>query len=155
MSESGARPFTPFEEKVGNVVIKYMSLANTLIYRFSGGRLGGRFLGGAPVCLLTTVGRKTGLPRTVPLLYLEDGRDLVVVASKGGMARNPLWFDNLVADPEVEVEIGKVRRPMTAHQASGEEKARLWPLLVAMYSSYADYQARTERDIPVVVLTPR
>jgi deazaflavin-dependent oxidoreductase (nitroreductase family) len=91
----------------------------------------------------------------VPLLYIEDGDRLVTVASKAGMSRHPLWFRNLEVHPEVDVEIGTQRRKMVARRASAEEKAAYWPRLVAMYPSYDRYQARTERDIPVVILSPR
>jgi len=153
--EKTPKPFTPRQEKIGSVVVKAMSALNTWAYRATGGRLGGRFRGGAPVFLLITKGRKSGQPRTAPLLYLEDDGRYVVVASKGGMSHHPLWFHNLEADPQVEVELGKRRIPMTARRASPEEKAALWPKLVAMYRDYDDYQARTERDIPVVILTKR
>jgi deazaflavin-dependent oxidoreductase (nitroreductase family) len=149
------RPFTPTEERIGNVVVKAMSKLNTWAYRASGGRIGGRFLRGAPVLLLITTGRRSGQPRTAPLLYLQDGDRYVVVASKGGMSQHPLWFRNLEANPEVEIEIGTRRTPMTARRASDAEKTALWPRLTAMYRDYDDYQARTERNIPVVILSPR
>ena len=155
MSAKNPRPFTPREEQIGTAVIGVMSRLNTWVYRLSGGRLAGRFPGGAPVLLLTTIGRKSGQPKTAPLLYLQDGDDYVVVASKGGMSQHPLWFKNLEANPRVEVEVGSRKIGATARRATREEKAALWPKLVGMYSSYADYQARTTRDIPVVILTPR
>jgi deazaflavin-dependent oxidoreductase (nitroreductase family) len=148
-------PWTPAQERVANVVIRVMSTLNVWAYRASGGRIGGRFLRGAPVCLVTTRGRKSGEPRVAPLLYLADGERVVIVASKGGMAKHPLWYGNLVAHPDCEVEIGATKRAMRARTASAEEKAALWPRLVAMYRDYDDYQARTERDIPVVILEPR
>lgn len=131
-----------------------MSRANVWAYRLSGGRLGGRFRGGAPVLLLTTVGRRSGARRTAPLLYLPDGDNLVVVASKGGMSHHPLWYKNLEANPRVEVEVGNQRRPMLARRATPAERTALWPKLVAMYRDYAAYQARTKRQIPVVILSP-
>jgi deazaflavin-dependent oxidoreductase (nitroreductase family) len=149
------RPYTPRQERVGNVVVKIMSRLNTWIYRLSGGRIGGRFPSGAPVLLLTTIGRKSGRPQTAPLLYLQDGDTYVVVGSKGGMPHHPLWFRNLEANPQVEIEVGTRRMAMTARRATAAEKAALWPRLVAMYSSFADYQARTTRQIPVIILTPR
>ncbi len=154
MSAKNVRPFTPRQEKIGTVVIRIMSRVNTWIYRASGGRIGGRFPGGAPVLLLTTVGRKSGRPQTAPLLYLKEGDNYVIVASKGGMSHNPLWFKNLEAKRRVEVEVGGRRMAMTARRASDDEKHALWPRLCAMYPSYADYQARTARNIPVVILTP-
>ena len=147
--------YTPRQERIASPLIRAMSAANTWVYRLSGGRVGGRFLRGAPVLLLTTIGRKSGRPRTAPLLYLGDGDELVIVASKGGMSQHPVWFLNLEANPDVEVELGSTRRRMRARRASDEEKAKLWPRLVAMYRDYDDYQARTDRNIPVVILAPR
>jgi len=155
MSAKNLRPFTPRQEKIGNAVISVMSRLNTWIYRASGGRIAARFPGGAPVLLLTTVGRKSGQRQTAPLLYLKEEDNYIVVASKGGMAHDPLWFKNLEANPRVEAEVGSRTMAMTARRASNDEKGDLWPKLVAMYPSYADYQARTTRDIPVVILTPR
>jgi len=154
MATPTARPWTPTEERFGNVVIKIMSALNTWAYRLTGGRLGGTFLRGAPVCLVVVTGRKTGRALTVPLLYLADGDDVIIVASKGGMAKHPLWYLNLEANPRCEVEIGRKKRTMVARRVSAEEKAALWPRLCAMYPDYAGYQARTTRDIPVLRLSP-
>jgi deazaflavin-dependent oxidoreductase (nitroreductase family) len=149
------RPFTKREEWIGSAAIKLMSGLNTWLYRTSGGWLGGRWLQGAPILLLTTTGRKSGEPRTAPLLYLRDGNDLVLVASKGGMSHHPQWFRNLESNPDVDVEIGADRTAMRARRATEHEKATLWPRLVSMYSDFAIYQARTARNIPVVILSPR
>lgn len=149
------RPFTKTEERIGSVFVKWMSAANTAVFRATGGRLGATFLRGAPVFLLITTGRKTGEPRTSPLLYLRDGDDYVIVASKGGMSHHPLWFKNLEANPDAEIEIGSTRIKVRARHVSDEEKTRLWPKLLQMYPDYADYQARTDRNIPVLVLRPR
>jgi deazaflavin-dependent oxidoreductase (nitroreductase family) len=154
MAETRARPWTASEERIGTLFIGIMSKVNVWAYRLTNGWLGGRFFGGAPVLLLTTTGRKTGQQRVAPLLYLADGDDLVIVASKGGMSHHPLWYRNLEANPAVEVEIGSQRRPYRARTASREEKARLWPALVGMYAAYDSYQERTTRDIPVVILSP-
>lgn len=153
MPEKKARPYTAREERIGTAVINVMSRLNTWVYRASGGRIAGRFPGGAPVLLLTTIGRKSGQRRTAPLLYLQDGERYVVVASKGGMSHHPLWYKNLEANPRVEVEVAGRTATMTARRASAADKAALWPKLLAMYPSFAEYQARTERDIPVVILT--
>jgi deazaflavin-dependent oxidoreductase (nitroreductase family) len=150
-----ARPFTKTEVAIANPMIKAMSRLNTWAYRLTNGRLGGRFSGGAPVMLLTTIGRKTGRPHTTPLLYLRDGERVVTVASKGGMDHHPLWYRNLTANADVEVQIGAVATPMRARTATDDEMAAVWPKLVAMYPAYANYQARTSRKIPVVVLLPR
>jgi deazaflavin-dependent oxidoreductase (nitroreductase family) len=148
------RPFTPTEERIGSVVVKLMSRANVWVYRLTGGRLGGTFLRGAPVMLMTVTGRRSGTPRTVPLLFLRDGERLITVASKGGMSKHPLWFRNLESNPDVEVQIGAETQKMTARRANAEEKAAYWPRLGRLFPDYADYQARTSRDIPVVILSP-
>lgn len=109
---------------------------------------------GSPVLLLITTGRKSGRERTVPLLYLRDGEDLVVVGSNGGAATHPAWWLNLRANPEAIVEVGDQKLRVRAKKADPEEKDRLWPKLVAMYPSYEDYQRRTDREIPVVLLKP-
>lgn len=155
MSTRKPTPFTPEQERRGDRFIKLMSAINTGLYRRTGGRVGAKFPGGAPVCLLTTTGRTSGEPRTMPLLYLRDGDDVVVVASKGGFSTHPQWYLNLLADPAVTVEIKRERIPMVARVADAAEKTALWPRLVAMYPSYDDYQARTDRDIPVVICSPR
>lgn len=131
-----------------------MGALNAWIYRRSGGRLLGRFPSGAPVCLLTTTGRRSGRSRTVPLLYLKDGTDYVVVASQAGAPQHPAWFLNLETNPAAELEFGARRLPVTGRRVSEEERARLWPRLVAIYRPYESYQHRTARRIPVVRLTP-
>jgi deazaflavin-dependent oxidoreductase (nitroreductase family) len=155
MAQRTARPFSETEEKLLGVALKVMTKTTTWVYRVSGGRLGGRFLRGAPVMLLTTIGRRSGEPRIAPLIYLEDGDNVVTVASKGGSARHPLWYRNLQANPDVEVQIGADKRDLRARTASAEERDRLWPRLTMIYPDYDDYQARTDRDIPVVILEPR
>jgi deazaflavin-dependent oxidoreductase (nitroreductase family) len=120
---------------------------------------GGRVLGsafGMPVVELHTVGRTSGLPRSTMLAApVVDGDRVVLVASKGGDDRDPDWYRNLMAHPEIELTMDGRRRPMLAHRASQEEKAELWPRVVAAYRGYAGYQRRTERDIPVVICEPR
>jgi deazaflavin-dependent oxidoreductase (nitroreductase family) len=155
MSETRLPPFTPAQERLGLAAVKWMTRVNRWLYRLTSGRIGGRFLRGAPVCLLTVRGRKTGEPRTVALLYLADGDDVIVVASLGGMSKHPIWYRNLEADPDVTLQVGAAKREMTAHRVSDEEKALLWPRLVAMYRDYDDYQRRTTRNIPVIRLSPR
>lgn len=135
-------------------VLRTVGALNAWIYRLSGGRLMGRFPSGAPVCLLTTQGRKSGQRRTVPLLYLAEGDDLIVVASQGGAPQHPGWYFNLVADPVAEVQIGRRRFPVTARTVSEAEKAAVWPRLVAIYPPYEAYQRRTTRPIPVMRLSP-
>jgi deazaflavin-dependent oxidoreductase (nitroreductase family) len=122
-------------------------------YRLTDGRIGSRF-GHLDVLLLTTTGRKSGRPWTTPLTYLQDGDDLVVIASNGGAARHPAWYLNLEASPAATLELPGRTVGAKARTADADEKARLWPQIVEMYSSYADYQRRTSRDIPVVLLRP-
>ena len=131
--------------------VKTLSAIHRGIYGASGGRVGRR-IAGMPVLLLTTVGRRTGRRRTVPLTYFEDGGEVVLVASYGGRPHNPAWFDNLLANPDVEVTIGRERRIMRARRATSEERARLWPLVVETYDGYAAYQAKTTREIPLALL---
>jgi F420H(2)-dependent quinone reductase len=150
-----AKPFSPTEEKLGSFFIHYVAKLNTLLYRVSGGKIFGTWLRGAPIGLLTYRGRKSGRTMTTPLLYLRDGDKILIVASKGGMSHHPLWYVNLVAEPECEFEIGSDKRAYRARTASPDERKAYWTPLVAMYRDYADYQARTEREIPVVVLEPR
>ncbi len=137
------------------MAIRAMTVLNVWAYRLTNGWLGGTFLRGAPICLVTTRGRKSGEPRTVALLYLRDGANVVLVASKGGMSHHPAWYLNMRANPDVEVQLGSERLRMRARTASPDDKRALWPRLVAKYRDYEDYQARTTRDIPVVVCEPR
>lgn len=119
----------------------------------------GKVLGtvaGMPVIKLTTTGWKSGRHRTTMLTApLRRGEEIVLVASWGGDDRHPQWYRNLVAQPDVEVTEAGRTRPMRARTASPQEKAELWPQIVAAYSGYAGYQRRTERDIPVVILSDR
>jgi deazaflavin-dependent oxidoreductase (nitroreductase family) len=130
--------------------------AHPFLYQRTGGRLG-HSIPGVPgkMLLLDHVGAKSGRLRTSPLLYVADGEDLVVVASKGGFPKNPAWFHNMTANPETSVQIGSERRPVRARVARPEERERLWEMVDRAYQGYADYRARTEREIPLVVLEPR
>ena len=124
------------------------------VFRASGGRLLGS-IGGMPVLKLTTTGRKSGQPRSTMLTSpVREGDRLVVVASYGGDDRHPAWFLNLQANPHVEVTTGGKTRPMLARVATAEEKAELWPKVVAAYKGYEGYQTKTSRDIPLVLLEP-
>jgi deazaflavin-dependent oxidoreductase (nitroreductase family) len=145
---------TPYQERLGRFTVQWMTGYNNVMYRLSKGRVSGNSPSGAPICLLTTIGRKTGRLRTVPLLALPDGDDLVVVASKGGMSTHPAWFLNLLDRPDVVVETNGVKRRARARVATSEERDRLWPRLVAAYEHFDSYQARTGRAIPLVLLTP-
>lgn len=110
---------------------------------------------GTQALLLTTTGRKSGEPRTAPLIYARDGDSFVVVASKGGSDVPPAWYVNLAANPEVEVQVLGDRFKATARTATSEEKPRLWQMMLGEWPSYDEYQQKTQREIPVVVLDPR
>ena len=133
---------------------RWITSAHAAMYRATGGRVAGRVMG-SPVLLLTTTGRKTGRRRTSPLLYLEDGENMVVVASNGGAPKHPAWWLNLEANPEATVEVGSRKLRVRAEKARGEERRCLWARLVEMYPAYEDYQRRTTREIPVVILRPQ
>jgi deazaflavin-dependent oxidoreductase (nitroreductase family) len=133
-------------------IIRLMGRVQTAIYRRSGGRRMSRF-GRAPVLLLTTVGRRTGQGRTVPLLYVKDGDAYAIVGSFGGHDSHPAWVHNLRARPKASVQAGVTTVAVTAREASEKEIARLWPDFVAMYPAYAEYRTRTSRTIPVFILT--
>jgi len=110
--------------------------------------------GPLPTLLLTTVGRKTGKPRSLPLIYGVDGDRYVIVASKGGMPNHPIWFLNLEAHPECDLMVGPKAVTARASVAEGAERTRLWNKMVEIYPPYVDYQKNTQREIPVVILEP-
>jgi F420H(2)-dependent quinone reductase len=128
---------------------------HTLTYRLTGGLIGHRIPGAPPSLLLDHVGAKSGTKRTAPLVYLKDGKDYVLVASKGGHPKNPAWFHNLVANPDVTIQVGTSRKKVHARVATPQERKRLWPKVVDNYGGFEGYQQRTEREIPLVILEPR
>ena len=131
--------------------------AHTFLYKRTGGRLG-HTIPGVPgkMLLLDHVGAKSGTKRTSPLLYVRDGEDLVIVASKGGFPKHPAWYHNLVANPDTTVQVQGDHVPVHARVAKPEERERLWALAVAGYRGYDAYAARSKgREIPLVVLEPR
>jgi deazaflavin-dependent oxidoreductase (nitroreductase family) len=122
-------------------------------YRESGGDVG-YLWNGVPTLLLTTTGRRSGQPRTTPLIFAPDGSDYLVVASMGGAPEHPQWYRNLLANPRAEVQVKADVLPVIARTASSDEKPRLWSIVRDAWPNYDVYQSRTERVIPVVVLTP-
>lgn len=136
-------------------VLRRLTGGHTFLYRATGGVIGHRIPGGPPMLLLDHVGARSGRRRTTPLVYVPDGERWVLVASKGGHPRNPAWFHNLVAHPDVTVQVGSKRVPVRARVADPTERERLWPRAVETYSGYAGYQQRTSREIPLVVLERR
>ncbi len=133
--------------------VKYLSALHTAVYRATGGRIGRRLVNN-DMCLLTTTGRRTGQPHTVPLLYLENEADLVVIASYGGRNHHPEWYLNLLSRPAAMLQVLGERRPVIARTADPAERAQWWPRAVAAHPGYATYQARTSREIPVIFLSP-
>ena len=121
-------------------------------YRETDGKEGHIWREGSTVLLLTTTGRNTGEQHTTPLIYGLDGANPVIVGSKGGAPQHPGWFRNLAKNPDVEVQIEGERFPARARVAEGEERARLWRTMNGIWRYYDEYQTRTERQIPVVVL---
>lgn len=136
-------------------VLNRLMKGHTAVYRATGGLVGHRFPGAPPMLLLDHVGAKSGTRRTTPLVYVSDGEDIVIVASKGGHPKHPAWYHNLRAHSETTVQVGSERRAVRARVASAEERERLWPKTVKTYSGYRGYQERTSREIPLVVLEPQ
>jgi len=134
-----------------DATVKRLSALHTGLYRATRGRVGQRLVHN-DMLLLTTVGRRTGAAHTVPLLYLRDGDRLVVIASYGGRPEHPEWYRNLVANPEATVQILGNTRQTRARTMTAKERAVWWPKVVQAYSDYAEYQSRTDREIPVVWL---
>jgi deazaflavin-dependent oxidoreductase (nitroreductase family) len=136
-------------------LLKRLMGGHTAIYRASNGLIGHRVPGAPPALLLDHVGAKSGVKRTSPLVYGRDGDNLILVASKGGFPKNPAWFYNVKANPDTRVQVGSEIRNVKARIAQGEERERLWKLMVGVYPGYESYRRRTEREIPLVVLEPR
>jgi len=141
-------------------IFRILSRSQAWLYRRTGGRVGGKWRVGSgfrrpvPVLLLEHRGRRSGRLFTTPLLYVRDGRDVMVVASQGGLPSDPQWYRNLVAQPDAHVQIGASRQAVRARVAEGDERIRRWAMLVEAYADFDTYQAWTDREIPVVVLEP-
>ena len=139
---------------IDQVLSKFLDV-HQLVYDKSDGRVGAS-LAGRPMLLLRTTGRRTGKSRTAALLYIRDGDDYVVIASTGGADHHPGWYFNLQDDAPAEIQVGRQRMAVTARDATGEHRERLWAEADRVNKGgYSNYQSRTEREIPVVVLTPR
>jgi deazaflavin-dependent oxidoreductase (nitroreductase family) len=146
--------YSRFSSSLGARGLRWAGKLNVPIYRATGGRVMGR-VNRAPVLLLTTTGRKSGEPRTAPVVYLADGEKLVVINTNAGSERVPAWSLNLEADPEAEVEVGRRRIPVRARVAAGEERADLWRKHNVQYAGFDDYDAKLRREPKVIVLEPR
>ena len=119
------------------------------LYRLTGGSLGGK-----TSIILTTIGRKSGQERDTPLFHFRDEDRYIVIASNGGAAKHPTWWLNLQANPRAKIQVGKQIIPVAAQQAVGDERKRLWSIIEENYKNFVEYQKRTEREIPVIILTP-
>ena len=128
-------------------VIKWMSRINTWIFKASGGKLGNKFLRGAEVGILTE-------PRDSPLLFLQEGKRIVLVASQGGRATNPMWYLNLKADPNISFRTKKEKLALVAREATDAERDEYWPKLDAMYPDFVNYRSYTDRKIPILICDP-
>jgi len=137
-----------------NVFVELFWKVHPALYRWTGGRIGGSLMG-LPVLLLTTIGRKTGTPRTSALMYLPRGDDFVVIASVLGEPHHPAWWLNLSAHPDATAQVGSERVAVRARAAEGQERETLWKAVAAKVADYDEYQRRTTRRIPVVVLERR
>jgi deazaflavin-dependent oxidoreductase (nitroreductase family) len=139
---------------MGATGLRWTGKLNIPLYRLSGGRVGGH-INRAPVLLLTTTGRKSGQLRTAPVVYLADGKRMVVIGSNAGHGRTPAWSLNLRANPDAEVEVGRKRQAVRARVAESDERVDLWRRHNEQYSGFDEYEARTDREIAVFVLEPR
>jgi F420H(2)-dependent quinone reductase len=136
-------------------VLNRLMRGHVWVYRATGGRIGRRVPTLPSILLLDHVGAKSGKPRTTPLVYMPDGDDLIVVGSKGGHPSDPAWMHNLRAGPDAEVQVGRRRIRVRAIEASGEERRRLWPKAIEYNPHWGQYERRTDREIPLVILRPR
>jgi deazaflavin-dependent oxidoreductase (nitroreductase family) len=143
-----------FSNFLGARGLRWAGKLNVPLYRATGGRLGGR-VNRAPVLLLTTTGRKSGEPRTAPVVYLADGDSVSLINTNAGNAKTPAWSFNLRANPEAEVEIGRERRPVRARIAEGPEHDELWRKHNEQYAGFDDYKAKLDREPAIFVLEPR
>ena len=156
---ASARGAQRSDSKVGaapppRILMKLWTRAHVLLNRLSGGRAFNT-MKGDEVCFVTMTGAKSGRRITIPLMYVPYGGGVLLVASLGGAPKSPLWFGNLVKHPDIVVRYRTHKLELTARLARAEEKAQLWPICDARYAPYADYRARTTRDIPIFVCEPR
>ncbi len=141
-------------EKLVRLGAKLYSQLNVAVYKWSGGRLMNKGPADKPICLVTMTGRKTGKAREIPLMHVPLGDRKILVASLGGISKNPGWYYNLRANPDVTITADGVTGRYRAREVGPGEKASLWPTIVEAYPPYDEYQARTDRDIPVFMCDP-
>ncbi len=152
MSPRG-QPHTSRKDSIMTSLAKLIGSVHQLLYRLTGGTIGGTVRGGQ-ILLLTTIGRKTGKARTWPLAYFRDGEKLVIVGSNGGLDRDPAWCLNLRRTPNALIQVGPTQLRVRAEEARGAERERLWQLVTTHAPLYARYQTLTQRPIPLMILHP-
>ena len=130
-------------------ILRWLTHLQVTVFRASKGRLMNQFTGGYPVCIVTTTGAKSGATRRIALIHLPHGNDKLLVASLGGMDKMPAWYYNVAAHPEIRIMVDGAEKAYRAQRVSDEEKAKLWPHLCSLYPDFDEYQARTDRNIPV------
>jgi F420H(2)-dependent quinone reductase len=148
------RFYSRMSHSLGATGLRWVGKLNVPLYRLSRGRIGGT-VGNGPVLLLTTTGRKSGQPRTAPVLYLADGDRFVVINTNAGNAKTPAWSLNLRANPEAEVEVGGAKTAVRGRMAEGEERDDLWRRHMQQYSGWDYYESKLDRQPSVFVLEPR
>jgi len=146
-----------FPDKIIGIVrflIKHYTRFNVWVYKKSNGKLMKNFPGGYPICIVGMRGRKSGKRREVALIHLPDGENKYLVASQGGMDMHPVWYHNIKANPDIDIMRDGVKANYHARQLTSDEKRNAWPHLLSLYPDFDEYQARTDRDIPVFLCTP-
>ncbi len=136
-------------------ITKLYTRLNVFVFKKTNGKLMKNFPGGYPICIVTMTGKKSGKKREIPLIHLPHGDDKYLVASQGGMNKNPIWYNNIAANPNIEILVNGESKAYLATQISSEEKAQIWPHLLSLYPDFDEYQARTDRDIPVFRCSPK
>jgi F420H(2)-dependent quinone reductase len=147
-------PMTEKEFKTLRSFVKPFSRLNVLVYKLTGGRLMGKFQG-CPVVLITMTGARSGRKRTIPLMYVPYKEGVIIVASQGGAPESPVWHKNLIANPDIEARYRGETMKLRARRVDDTEKAAVWPICCEHYPPFADYEKRTDRNIPVYVCEPR
>jgi deazaflavin-dependent oxidoreductase (nitroreductase family) len=140
----------PFVRKV----MKLYTRLNVWVFKKSNGKWMTKFPGGYPICMVGMTGRKSGQRREVALIHLPHGDNKLLVASQGGLDIDPVWYKNIMANPQVDIMVGGITKKYAVRQASADEKRALWPHLLSLYPGFDEYQARTDRDIPVLICEP-
>ncbi|MGI9285884.1 MAG: nitroreductase family deazaflavin-dependent oxidoreductase [Pseudomonadales bacterium] len=148
------RPITPKAAAVTRKVMRAFTRLNVWVFKKSQGRLMKNFPGGYPICVVSMTGRKSGQKREIALIHLPHGDNKIIVASQGGMDTHPVWHYNLQANPNIDIMVGGDTHAYTARQVSDNEKSDLWPHLLSLYPDFDEYQARTDRNIPVYLCEP-